>query len=262
MKRAHPRGLDRRRVRQLLSKGKDDPSISRRIDIFSRLFLGDSYRSNPLTGSAERAEVFTAALDAFDCVTFIETVLALARASEVCEFSEALRTIRYRRGCIEWEWRNHYMTDWIRNNVREGIISPIAMPAVPIVGRERLLNALPGLAARRIRMKCVPKRAVAHAAKYLQNGDLMFFASTRRNLDVFHAGIIVRGGARPRIRHASRSQGGVVEQELTDFLKANRMAGVIVMRPQAIRRGAAVGISEARNLSSPIRHGAKNRGAR
>ena len=34
------------------------------------------------------------------------------------------------------------------------------------------------------------------------------------------------------MRHASRSQGGVVEQELTEFLKANRMAGVIVVRPQ------------------------------
>ena len=33
------------------------------------------------------------------------------------------------------------------------------------------------------------------------------------------------------MRHASRSQGGVVEQELSSFLKANRMAGVILARP-------------------------------
>ena len=105
------------------------------------------------------------------------------------------------------------------------------MPAVPIVSRERVLNVVPGLAARRTRVRCVPKRAVPRLAKYLQSGDLIFFVSTRKNLDVFHAGIIVRDGKSIRMRHASRSQGLVVEQELGEFLKANRMAGVIVVRP-------------------------------
>jgi Protein of unknown function (DUF1460) len=60
---------------------------------------------------------------------------------------------------------------------------------------------------------------------------LIFFASTRKHLDVFHAGIIVRDRDKVLMRHASRSQGGVVEQELNGFLKANRMTGVIVVRP-------------------------------
>jgi hypothetical protein len=42
------------------------------------------------------------------------------------------------------------------------------------------------------------------------------------------------------MRHASRSQGSVVEQELSEFLKANRMAGVIVVRPQPVSRRTAV----------------------
>lgn len=262
MKHAQPRGLSRRRVRQLLSKGKDQPTISGRIDILSRLFLGSPYKSNPLIGSADTAEVFTASLDAFDCVTLIETVLALARASRLSDFSESLRRIRYDRGRIEWERRNHYMTDWIRNNLREGVLRPVAMPYVPAISRERILNVLPGLAARRVRVRCVPKRAVTRAAKYLQSGDLMFFASARRNLDVFHAGIIVRDGPSARLRHASRSQGGVVEQELADFLKANRMAGVLVMRPREPARRAAVPNSAARNPFSPSSRGAKNRGVR
>ena len=68
-------------------------------------------------------------------------------------------------------------------------------------------------------------------AAYLQTGDLIFFVSTRKNLDVFHAGILVRTDQRLLMRHASRSEGFVVEEELNEFLKANRMAGVIVMRP-------------------------------
>ena len=241
MKHAQPRGLSRRRVEQLLSKTKYDRSVASRIDVLSRHFLGHSYKPNPLIGSADTTEVFTASLDGFDCVTYIETIVALARASNVDDFTERLRKIRYERGRIQWERRNHYMTLWIRNSLREGIIRPVSMPTVPILSRERVLNVGPGLAAQRTRVKCVPKPAVPRLEPHLQSGDLIFFASTRKNLDVFHAGIIVRDGKKVFMRHASRSQGSVVEQELSEFLKANRMAGVIVMRPQAAPR--RVGLS-------------------
>ena len=232
MKYPQPRGLSRRRVEQLLSKIKSDRSAGSRIDVLSRQFLGRPYKTNPLIGSADTAEVFMVSLDGFDCVTYIETVVALARASNVDSFTEWLRKIRYERGRIQWERRNHYSTLWIRNNIREGIIRPVSMPAVPTMRMERVLNVVPGLAPQRIRVKCIPKKAVPRLERYLQTGDLIFFASTRNHLDVFHAGIIVRDGNKVLMRHAARSQGGVVEQELTEFLKANRMTGVIVARPQ------------------------------
>jgi cell wall-associated NlpC family hydrolase len=240
MKRAQPIGLSRRRVEQLLSQTKHDRSIGSRIDGLSRRLLGRPYKPNPLIGSAVTAEVFTASLDGFDCVTYIETVLALARASNVDAFTEWLRKVRYERGRIQWERRNHYMTLWIRNNLREGIVKPVSRPAVATISMERLLNVVPGLPAERTRMKCVSKRAMPRLERNLQTGDLIFFASTRKNLDVFHAGIIVRDGKRVLMRHASRSQGSVVEQDLGEFLKANRMAGVIVVRPQAVTRRVAV----------------------
>lgn len=241
MKHPRPRGLSRRHVEQLLSATKYDRSAGSRIDVLSRHFLGHSYKPNPLIGSADIAEVFTASLDGFDCVTYLETVVALARASNVDHFTKWLRKIRYERGRIQWERRNHYMTLWIRNNVRNGIVRPVSMPAVPILRTERVLNVVPGLAAQRTRVKCVPKRAVPRLEPHLQSGDLIFFVSTSKNLDVFHAGIIVRDGKRVLMRHASRSQGFVVEQELSEFLKANRMTGVIVVRPQAVTRRIAVG---------------------
>jgi cell wall-associated NlpC family hydrolase len=227
-----PRGLSRRRVDQLLSKINSNGSASSRIDVLSREFLGRPYKTNPLIGSADTAEVFTASLDGFDCVTYIETVVALARASDVDDFTNWLRKIRYERGRIQWERRNHYSTLWIRNNIRGGIIRPVSTPAVPTLTMERVLNVVPGLGPQRIRMKCVPKKVVPRLERYLQTGDLIFFASTRKHLDVFHAGIIVRDGNKVLMRHASRSQGGIVEQELSEFLKANRMTGVIVVRPQ------------------------------
>lgn len=240
MKHPKPLGLSRRRVEQLLSKTKDDHSAASRIDVFSRHFVATPYQPNPLIGSADTVEVFTASLDGFDCVTYIETVVALSRAADVDDFVEWLRKIRYERGSIQWNRRNHYMSLWIRNNVREGILKPVSMPAVPTVSMERVLNVVPGLAPQRTRIKCTPKAAAPRLERYLQTGDLIFFASTRKHLDVFHAGIIVRNGKKISMRHASRSHGSVLEQELSDFLKANRMTGVIVTRPQAVTRHIGV----------------------
>src|SRR5467141_4132960 len=152
MKHPQPRGLSQRSVEQLLSETKYERSAASRIDVLSRHFLGHSYKPNPLIGSADTAEVFTASLVGFDCVSYIETVLALARASNVDDFIEWLRKIRYRQGRIQWECRNHYMTLWLRNNIREGLMRPISMPAVRTVSRERILNGIPGLVAQRTRV--------------------------------------------------------------------------------------------------------------
>jgi cell wall-associated NlpC family hydrolase len=240
VKHLQPRGLNRRRVEQLLSQTNHDRSSDSRIEFLSGHFLGHSYKPNPLVGSADTPEVFTASFDGFDCVTYIETVVALTRASNADEFTDWLRKIRYEQGRIQWDWRNHYMSLWIRNNVRNGILKPVSMPSLPTVSRERVLNVIPGLDPQRTRLKCIPKAAVPGLERHLQSGDLIFFASTRKNLDVFHAGIIARDGKKVLMRHASRSQGSVVEQELSDFLKANRMAGVIVVRPQPLSRRIAV----------------------
>jgi N-acetylmuramoyl-L-alanine amidase-like len=231
---SQPRGLGRRRAEQLLSETKCECSAGSRVELLSRRLLGHPYQPHPLIGSASTSEVFVASLDGFDCVTYIETVLALSRASNADEFIHWLRKIRYEGGCIQWNRRNHYMTGWIRNNAREGIVRPITVPAIPLVSRERVLDVLPGLAAQRTSVECIPKKAMRRLAEYLQSGDLIFFASTRKHLDVFHAGIVVRDDKRILMRHASRSRGEVVEQDLGEFLKVNRMTGVIVARPQEV----------------------------
>ena len=227
-----PRGLNRHAAQKLLAKTRRDRSIIGRIDAFSKHFIGSPYQPFPLIGSADTPEVLVASLDRFDCVTYIETVLALAHASSVNGFIEWLRKIRYEHGRIEWRTRNHYMTGWIRNNLRNGTLGGIRVSSMPTISRKRVLNVISGLSARRAIVKCVPKTALSQLARYLLSGDLIFFASTRKNLDFFHAGIIARNGEQLLVRHASRSQGGVVEQELNDFIKANRMAGLVVVRPK------------------------------
>ena len=233
MKHAQPQGLSRRRVEQLLSKTKSTRSTGNRIEVLSRHFLGSPYTTNPLIGSRTEPEVFVASFDGFDCVTYVETILALARASDANQFEDWLRRIRYESGAVQWKRRNHYMTEWIRMN-SHGKNKPLHVifpKDVPAVVKERTLDDVPDYPARDVRFKCVPKPGIRKLAPYLQTGDLIFFASTRPKLDVFHCGILVRDGDRLLMRHAARSKGGVVEQDLNDFLKANRMAGVIAVRP-------------------------------
>ena len=228
--RAQPRGLSRRRVQQLLAKAKSNRSAGTRIDVLSRCFLGLPYTTDLLIGSVETPELFTISLDSFDCVTYVETVLALSRASSVDEFVDWLRKIRYSDGRVQWERRNHYMTGWIRNNVRIGAVRRVSANVRP-VAKQRTLDGLPGLPPQKARFGCIPKASLKRFSSDLRTGDMIFFVSIRKHRDVFHCGILVSDGDRLRMRHAARSRGGVVEQDLDEFLKDNRMAGVIIVRP-------------------------------
>jgi hypothetical protein len=204
--------------------------VALRIESISRQYLGRPYITNPLIGSVETPEVFTSVTRGFDCVTYVETVVARAYSRNVKVFPEMLRRIRYDAGRVEWKRRNHYMTNWIRNNVRDGLVQRVNFGSASI-SKRRWLDMVPGLPPQHQNFSCVPKRLLPKVAAKIHSGDLIFFASTRPHLDIFHCGVVIRDGARLLLRHASRSQGGVVEQELSAFLKANRMAGVILARP-------------------------------
>lgn len=200
------------------------------MEFLSSSLIGCPYEAHGLVGSAAEPEIFTASLDGFDCVTYVETVLALARACDPGTFADELRRIRYDDGRVEWSRRNHYMTDWVRRNARAGLVRPVAAGALA-TRREKLLNAVPGLPARKASFTCVPKARFRAFEPRLRNGDILLFCSTKGGLDVFHCGLLVRKDESWKLRHASRSAGLVVEADLAAFLRANRMAGLVAVRP-------------------------------
>jgi hypothetical protein len=216
-------------VRQILNDLRGVSPTAERIERISAHFLGLPYRANPLVGSADAPEIFVAALDAFDCVTYVETVWALALAENPRDFELQLRRLRYDSAEVLWTKRNHYMTDWVRNNRRDGLAREIPLSGAPTV-KARTLNAVPGLPPKRRRIHCYPRSLALRKRSKIEPGDMILFASTRPDLDVFHVGLVIKKDGRTLLRHASRSQGGVVEQELADFFEKNRMAGIIVAR--------------------------------
>ena len=208
--------------------------------------------AHALVGSATEAEALVAPLDGFDCVTYVESVLALARSGEPAGFVEELRTLRYEGGAVEWGRRNHYMTDWVRRNARAGMVRAVA-PG-PLGKRvEKTLSAVPGLPPKRARFATVPKGRIRALLPRLANGDVLLFASTKAGLDVFHCGFLVLAGGSIRLRHASRSAGRVVEEDLARFLAANRMAGVIAARPLDLASAESHGAVASRGGASQKR---------
>jgi hypothetical protein len=225
-----PAGLDTAEVGLILEGVSDEKRLCQRIARVSSLFLNRPYVASPLEGNATSGEVFKVSLDGFDCVTYIETVLALARAETLEDFINEMREMRYARGEVKWASRNHYMVDWARNNEERGIIRDLTH-GPSAVEKTRTLGVVNGLPQRDVTFRCFPKKRLPRLRSLIQTGDLMLFASTRKMLDVFHTGVIIKSDETIQMRHAALSAGKVIEQALTEFLGAHRMSGFILLRP-------------------------------
>lgn len=102
--------------------------LPQRVEAISELFLGVSYKLGPL-GEGSDGEFDRDLLirfDAFDCTTFVETVMALALDSDLEAATRTLQKIRYKDGQIGYATRNHFIElDWVPNNVRSGYLRDI-----------------------------------------------------------------------------------------------------------------------------------------
>ncbi len=223
--------LDRQRTRQILKEVAQFPTLGTRLKFITAQFIGKPYSIGPLIGSDTEPEVFTATYDGFDCVTYMETCLALAWAQKADEVNDLLREIRYRNGNIAWEDRLHYTTDWSKYQIKRGVFTDITR-GDDTLSRTKEINFLKCFAPRTITYRYFPKRKLNKVSQRLQDGDLIYFASTRKGLDTFHVGLLFWAGDKLVLRHAAKSKGGVVEQELAEFVKVNTMPGFIVARPK------------------------------
>jgi Protein of unknown function (DUF1460) len=221
---------DARLARKLIAKANTEPDFAQRMRLISSQFIGYPYLINPLVGSHVEPEVFVTRMDGFDCVTFLETVLALAGSRDPEDFLVRLREIRYEKGVVDWSTRLHYTTDWSRYHVRRNFLIDLTR-GEETVPRSKRLNFLEGLKSKNAHFRYFPKKRLRAVSRRLADGDLIYFVSTRKGLDVFHVGLIVRKEDRVLMRHAARSRGAVVEQELSEFFNANRMSGFIINRP-------------------------------
>lgn len=105
-------------------------SVAARIDWCSNLFLGVPYLLGSL-GEGEKAlfdQFPLYRLDAFDCDTYVNTVLALALADSLPAFQQCIKNLRYKNGLVSYLQRNHFTgLDWNQNNQQNKILKDITL---------------------------------------------------------------------------------------------------------------------------------------
>jgi len=223
-------GLDVVEVAEILGGISGERDLKARLENVSERFLGRPYVERPLGGGPEVAEVLRITLEAFDCVTYFEHVLALACSTTVTDFVSAVRRMRYEGGEIDWAHRNHYMSDWARNNEAKGFVANLTRGA-DTTEKICTLDLISGLPPKGATFDYFPTERLGRVKELAQTGDLVFFVSTRTTLDFFHTGLLIKPEAGLIVRHAARSAGGVVDQDLREFVVKNEPAGFVLLRP-------------------------------
>jgi N-acetylmuramoyl-L-alanine amidase-like protein len=241
----------------------DTLAIGESVACFGRALEGTPYVEGTLEGPGP--EVCRVTTDGFDCVTFMELALNLARTAHTAggreptlgDVTRAITYTRYRGGRLDgYLSRLHYTSEWIADNIAKGVLEDVTpslggvrfplnvgyMSAHP--ERYPALRDHPALAdsmrhiERRInstRRTHVPRARVAAIERKLRTGDLVAITTSIAGLDYAHTGLIVREGSGARLLHASSKHGRVLlDERIGAYLAraARGNIGITVLRPK------------------------------
>lgn len=221
----------------------------------------------PMDGSLERLVIN---LREFDCVSFVESVLALTwfvrtHGSDLLGEPETARStyedlivsLRYRDATMDgYASRLHYFTEWLGDNARRGslqLIHPDLDPAFddePIDFMTTHIEAYPALAddpetverIRRMEARLnadlprpwVPGDRISAVSDRIRTGDVIAATSIVEGLDVAHTGIAIRLDGEIHLMHAPLVGS---EVQISPVPLADRIAriegqdGILVARP-------------------------------
>jgi len=213
-------------------------------------------------GNPQDPEPLTLSLTRFDCVTLVESCLAVARSAVRYgdptweRFGKEMERIRYRGGRrLGYTSRLHYFSEWISDGQARGLVHDVGADlggvrddrplrfmtehrgSYPALADEQTYREIQSMERRlddRPR-RMVPTSRIAEVADHIRSGDVLAFATAIPGLDVSHAAFAHRGGDGVlRVLHAPLS-GGVVEitrSTLPEYVGAIRRAtGILVARP-------------------------------
>lgn len=218
---------------------KSLPSADRqtRLEAASRALLGRPYLLGPLgEGDSIRGEAKPRwRMDAFDCVTYLETSLALAVSNDSDALLSRMDSIRYREGNAVWKDRNHFFEgDWLPRNQRYARL--VEFPGDTV---ERRLLSRHGFYAKRgvavddttIELRMTPRdRAIERWSRPADTTRIRGVGLVGKvvGYPVLHTAFLVERKGEPAIlRHASQA-GTVREQPFAEYLREKpKFVGVI-----------------------------------
>jgi len=241
----------------------DTLAIGETVARFGRALEGAPYVEGTLEGPGPEQCRVTA--DGFDCVTFMETALDLARTTHAAgdrkpmseDVTRAITYTRYRGGRLNgYLSRLHYTSEWIADNIAKGVLEDVtpSLGGVPfplnvdfmsmnpqrypaLRDNPALVDSMRHIERRinSIRRTQVPRDRVAAIERKLRSGDIVAITTSIRGLDYAHTGLIVRDGSGARLLHASSKNGRVMlDDRIGAYLaRAPRSSiGITVLRPR------------------------------
>lgn len=223
-------------------------------------FLGRPYVGGTLETSEK--EQLLVNLQEFDCVTFVETCLALSKTAAMNngrfeQFCHELQKIRYRNGIVDgYSSRLHYSSDWIYENelraFAKNISKEIGGDALEVNVSfmsehaesykhlknnpdeiERIKQIENNINNRKELYYYIPKEKINDLSDKIQNGDILFFTSSIKGLDISHLGIAYWENNSLRFIHASSKYKKVViePQSLQSYCSEQKKnTGIVVLR--------------------------------
>lgn len=230
--------------------------ICARMEFFANQLLGTPYVGFTLDQEPANEEC-TVTLKGLDCVTFMETVFALARTPKPTleSLRKAVTQTRYWDGKVNgYASRLHYTTDWFFENDRRKNVKDMsgAFPSsAPFERKVSYMSSHPDrYAALRAHPEFVEKikatedlsnarkkfyipiSELAEAEKSFQSGDIIGLCGGAEGIDISHVGmIIVKNGVPHFVDANSKTKKVQMETKLSDFLRGSKTEGVIVARP-------------------------------
>ena len=229
--------------------------VNQAIAHLAESFVGHPYLAMSLDGDG--AEQLRLDLTQFDCMLFVEQLLALAWSQSFDQFAAHTQRLRYRDGEVSYCNRWHYFHDWVESAVRQGMLEPdVALEGeisrslplnfmssnralYPKLQSNALFDCISTLeASRRVQQRFIPLEAIESVVPSLQSGDLFAIATRVQGLDVSHTGVLVRSGSQVDAIHAAPGRGVMRSPGLAGYLRSVPDAiGVVIVRPAALTTG-------------------------
>ncbi len=238
--------------------------------------IAEALRGTPYAAGlldAADTETLVATLDRFDCVLFVEAVLAVARGVATRDlspsrFATTLADLRYRDGTLDgYCSRLHYFSEWIDNNSQRhhvidlthalgGIASnhPLDFMSRHRSRYKQLRNpatytCLKAVEARLANLPraYIPTHRLPAIAAQVRAGDIIAIATAVPGLDVTHTGIAYRTrDGRLGLIHASPSGSVTIAPDLQAYVQRVPQAiGVTIARPIDPRQPPAMPVPTA-----------------
>ncbi|MDQ8935201.1 DUF1460 domain-containing protein [Acinetobacter rudis] len=207
------------------------------IDRVSAPFLGTPYLANTLVGGPDQQEILVINLDAVDCFTYLDYVVALTKSHDESSFEHALINVRYKNSDVTYYNRKHFFTDWYASSPQNAvdITSTLSSDAITV---EKVLNQkedgseyIKGLGAIPRTITYIPGQAIhQQLLDNLRNGDLIGIYSPISGLDVSHTGIVIKKNRQVFYRNASSlaKNNQVVDTPFLEYM--NSKPGIVVLR--------------------------------